>query len=561
MDEKTNINQGAGNNADMNFSDELQQIITDNMFWLKRRSKVRQSDLAKGLGISQPTLSQKYSRTIAWTINDLAKAAVFFKVPVSYLVTDNFIEPSSEYRLVHNGPVDISRQKTAAPAGVRYLRKPDGGEDRSHGANGLPRFFVMPETNRLAPGRRSAKTLKEVFRVRLISTVKHKAYRHTPMHKEARMAQSRRMLVLRAVVEDYIRSQEPVGSTTLTRDHDLGVSSATVRNDMAALEDEGYLIQPHTSAGRVPTEKGYRYFVDRLATVVPLSEAQRRGINSFLSGSVNLQDTLQRAARLLAQITGQVAVVAAPSLSKSTLRHIEIVPVSINTLLAVVITDTGRVAQHILNVTKLPDVTTLTHLTNEINTQCSGVSLTRTADCVRQMGARKEYHAISTLAETLAQAFDGMADDERASELYMAGTSRLAHQRTMADLAPLFDALEEQVVLMKLMSSLSETTQSDGVGVAIGSETHTPGLLHASVVTSGYGRTSAAATDGATHAAASSQTENQSGDDTQQAGEPVAFVGSIGPTHMDYAATMAAVRAVARYLTAFLAHDEGQPAD
>ena len=98
------------------------------------------------------------------------------------------------------------------------------------------------------------------------------------------MAQSRRMLVLRAVVEDYIRSQEPVGSTTLTRDHDLGVSSATVRNDMAALEDEGYLIQPHTSAGRVPTEKGYRYFVDRLATVVPLSEAQSRGINSFLYG-------------------------------------------------------------------------------------------------------------------------------------------------------------------------------------------------------------------------------------------------------------------------------------
>lgn len=106
MDEKTNINQGAGNNADMNFSDELQQIITDNMFWLKRRSKVRQSDLAKGLGISQPTLSQKYSRAIAWTINDLAKAAVFFEVPVSYLVTNNFIEPSSEYQLRNNSTSD-----------------------------------------------------------------------------------------------------------------------------------------------------------------------------------------------------------------------------------------------------------------------------------------------------------------------------------------------------------------------------------------------------------------------------------------------------------------------
>ena len=373
------------------------------------------------------------------------------------------------------------------------------------------------------------------------------------------MTQSRRMLVLRAVVEDYIRSQEPVGSTTLTKDHDLGVSSATVRNDMAALEDEGYLIQPHTSAGRIPTEKGYRYFVDRLATVVPMSEAQRRGINSFLSGSVNLQDTLQRAARLLAQITGQVAVVAAPSLAKSTLRHIEIVPVSVNTLLAVVITDTGRVAQHILNVSELPDTTVLSHLVNEINAQCASVSLTRTADYVRQMSSRKEYRPISRLAETLAQAFDGMAD-ERASELYMAGTSRLAHQRAVADLAPLFDALEEQVVLMKLMSTLSETTQSDGVGVAIGSETHTPGLLHASVVTSGYGRTSATADDVTKGETAEEQGRETSNHTTaaQDSTEPIAFVGSIGPTHMDYAATMAAVRAVARYLTAFVAHDENQ---
>ena len=143
MDEKTNINQGAGNNADMNFSDELQQIITDNMFWLKRRSKVRQSDLAKGLGISQPTLSQKYSRAIAWTINDLAKAAVFFEVPVSYLVTNNFIEPSSEYQLRNNSATDIPRRELAASAGVRYLRMPVEGEERIHGAVG-PRAFVMP---------------------------------------------------------------------------------------------------------------------------------------------------------------------------------------------------------------------------------------------------------------------------------------------------------------------------------------------------------------------------------------------------------------------------------
>ena len=181
------------------------------------------------------------------------------------------------------------------------------------------------------------------------------------------MTQSRRMLVLRAVVEDYIRSQEPVGSSAVARHHDLGVSSATIRNDMAALEDEGYLTQPHTSAGRIPTEKGYRYFVDRLATIAPISDAQRRGINSFLSGSVSLEDTLHRAARLLAQITGQVAVVASPSLSKSTLRHVEIVPVSMSALLAVVITDTGRVAQHLLAVNVMPHTDELTRFCTRVN--------------------------------------------------------------------------------------------------------------------------------------------------------------------------------------------------
>ncbi|KFI56667.1 heat-inducible transcriptional repressor HrcA [Bifidobacterium callitrichos] len=363
------------------------------------------------------------------------------------------------------------------------------------------------------------------------------------------MPQSRRMLVLRAVVEDYIRSQEPVGSGALTKQHDLGVSSATVRNDMAALEDEGYLIQPHTSAGRVPTEKGYRYFVDRLATVVPLSKAQRRGIDSFLSGSASLQDTLQRAARLLSQITGQVAVVASPSLARATLRHVELVPVAMSTLLAVVITDTGRVAQHTLAVTTMPPTGALNDLTDAINAGCSGSSLLAAAQMVRALARDARFRDLAPLAEELAGAFTSMSDDERASELYMSGASRLAHRRTMADLAPLFDALEEQVVLMKLMSALSEQSAradgADGVGVAIGSETHTPGLLHAAVVSGGYGHAES-------EPSALEPVRNESG-------EPVAFVGSIGPTHMDYAATIAAVRAVARYLTAFLGGDE--PAD
>lgn len=374
--------------------------------------------------------------------------------------------------------------------------------------------------------------------------------------RERVMMQSRRMLVLRAVVEDYIRSQEPVGSASLARGHELGVSSATIRNDMSALEDEGYLIQPHTSAGRIPTEKGYRYFVDRLAKVVPLSHAQRNAIDVFLAGSVSLQDTLQRAARLLAGITGQIAVVASPALSKSVLRHIEIVPVAANVLLAVIIADTGRVAQHTLRVDP-PAFDDLTRLMTVVNDRCAGLPLRAAADAVRAVGMGP-FTGLHALAECLAGVLDDMVDDDRAGEMYMAGASSLAHRRS-DDLAPMLDALEEQVVIMRLMSALSEESGADGVGVAIGSETHTPGLLHASVVTGGYG--------GFTHGSAhperglspdvgdgeATASQRRVSDGTER--EPVAFVGSIGPTHMDYAATIAAVRAVARYLTDLLANE------
>ena len=131
------------------------------------------------------------------------------------------------------------------------------------------------------------------------------------------MHDDRRLEVLRAIVEDYVATHEPVGSRALAERHHLGVSPATIRNDMAALEDEGYIAQPHTSAGRVPTDKGYRLFVDRLAGVKPLSPAERRAIQSFLEGAVDLDDVVARTVRLLAQVTRQVAVVQYPSLSRS----------------------------------------------------------------------------------------------------------------------------------------------------------------------------------------------------------------------------------------------------
>lgn len=432
--------------------------------------------------------------------------------------------------------------------------------------------------------------------------------------------QPRRMMVLRAVVEDYIRSQEPVGSASITKNHHLGVSSATIRNDMSALEEDGYLVQPHTSAGRIPTEKGYRYFVDGLASVIPLSEAQRRAIRNFLSGSVSLQDTLQRSARLLATITGQIALVASPALSRSRVRHIELVQVSSNTLLAVVITDTGSVAQHMLPIGNI-SIKDLSGLTANINKKCADAPFDCAASYVRDLSIHTDDSNMRMVIKSLANALDDMYKGEHTHDLYIAGASQLAHRNNANDFAELFDALEEQAVIMRLMTSLSEEASdcANGVSVAIGSETHTPELFNASVVTSGYGYNSYGYNSSISESSIigsslnnrrkmnidvslienSNEGKNKNfshldDDDScisneyvdyEECGEdnlseddfsennlrennktssdiepshtntPVAFIGSIGPQHMDYVATMSAVKAVAKYLNTFIAHN------
>ncbi len=163
------------------------------------------------------------------------------------------------------------------------------------------------------------------------------------------MQDERRLAVLRAIVEDYVATQEPVGSKALVERHGLGVSPATVRNDMAALEEEGLITQPHTSAGRIPTDKGYRLFVDRLTTIKPMTPAERRAIATILDGAVDLDDVVQRSVRLLAQLTHQVAIVQYPTLSRSTVRHIELVALAPARLLVVLILSSGRVEQRLVD--------------------------------------------------------------------------------------------------------------------------------------------------------------------------------------------------------------------
>ena len=163
------------------------------------------------------------------------------------------------------------------------------------------------------------------------------------------MSDDRRLAVLRAIVQDYVQTSEPVGSKALLERHQLGVSAATVRNDMAALEEAGLIVAPHTSAGRIPTDAGYRLFVDRLSTIKPMSSAERAAIARFLDTAVDLDDVVDRTVRLLSTLTRQVAVMQYPSISRSTVRHLELVPIGGARVMVVLILNTGRVEQRVVD--------------------------------------------------------------------------------------------------------------------------------------------------------------------------------------------------------------------
>ncbi len=202
------------------------------------------------------------------------------------------------------------------------------------------------------------------------------------------MLDDRKLTVLRAIVEDYVSTTEPVGSKSLVDRHHFDVSPATIRNDMAVLEEQGFIAQPHTSAGRVPTDKGYRLFVDRLSSVKPLSVAERRAIETFLAGAYSLDDVVMRTVRLLVQLTRQVAVVQYPSLTRSAIRHIELVPLAPQRLLLVLITDTGRVEQCAVDLPDPWDDASVSHVRAVLNACLGGHKLSDAAAMVNDLADR-----------------------------------------------------------------------------------------------------------------------------------------------------------------------------
>ena len=333
------------------------------------------------------------------------------------------------------------------------------------------------------------------------------------------MLDDRKLAVLRAIVTDYVQSREPVGSRAIVERHHLDVSSATVRNDMAALEDEGYITQPHTSAGRIPTDKGYRFFVDRLAAMKPLTNAEKRAITAFLTGAADIDDIVTRTVRLLAQVTQQVAIMQYPTMGAAVVRRVDIVPLHDSRGLLIVVNSLGKVAQRSIDLHGIDDDDCVV-LRDRLNEDLAGLGPSRAAQVLGEFASSLAPNLRGIAIEVVAGVLDILATDQP-TKIVVAGINNLSQfsDTFETSIRPVLDTLEEQMVLLKLLGEVSAE-----VTVRIGQENQHANLSTASVIASGYGV-----------------------DDTW------AGLGIVGPTRMDYPSTMASVRAVARYVSRILA--------
>ena len=237
-------------------------------------------------------------------------------------------------------------------------------------------------------------------------------------------AQNRRLDVLRAIVTQYVATREPVGSKAIAAGG-LGVSSATIRNDMAVLEEAGLIYQPHTSAGRVPTDRGYRVFVDRLAQIKPMTTPERQALETFLSDSVDIDDVVERSVRLLAQVTHQVALVQYPGSRVRTLKHLEVLGLTPGRVLVVVITADGEVGERTLSLDTPLDDGQLLAVRDHLRAHCDAATSQTARSCVEAATAssRPELSAaVSAVGEALTDVLTGAGE----AKIVVAGAANLA---------------------------------------------------------------------------------------------------------------------------------------
>lgn len=329
--------------------------------------------------------------------------------------------------------------------------------------------------------------------------------------------------ILEAIVEDYIATAEPVGSSAVARRHALTLSSATVRNVMANLEEMGLLTSPHTSAGRIPTEKAYRFYVDSLVALRQVSREEKRQIISHCRHSgAGFSGILKETSRTLSQLSNYMGIVVAPSFTSDVFRHIEFIRIGQRKILAILVSSKGAIQNRLIETEEDYAADELIGMGNYLNEMMKGLTINQVRERIlTEMKSEKaRYDRMMSRALSISE----QAVTVEGDEIFVEGQSRILDQPEFSDatrMKELFEAFEQKGILLQL---LSRCMAADGVQIYIGSETSLSRTAGVSLITSRF--------------VTSSNT--------------VGMLGVIGPTRMGYSSVIPIVDYTARMVSRLL---------
>jgi len=332
---------------------------------------------------------------------------------------------------------------------------------------------------------------------------------------------ARKQDILLAIIMDYIATAEPVGSRTIARKYRLGISPATIRNEMADLEEMGYIEQPHTSAGRIPSETGYRYYVDYLMKREELSPEEEKLIRESYQAKVkDVGQVIQRTGQLLSQLTNYAAVVMTPRLGTGAFKHIRLMEMGPGQAMLVVIMDNGTLKHRIVDVPESITGQDLDYISNVLNAKLQGftmesIKLTLLKEIYSELARHKNI--LDLALELIRDGLSGMAEDK----IYLGGVFNILNQpefHNVEKVKTLLSLLEQEDLVCNLMSG---PDLQENVTVRIGNEMHCRQIIDCSMVIAPY----------------------------RVRGTPVGTIGVLGPTRMDYAKVVSVVECMTKNLS------------
>ncbi len=309
--------------------------------------------------------------------------------------------------------------------------------------------------------------------------------------ESSRQIDERMREILKLIVRSYITSGEPVGSRTLSKSLGFRLSPATIRNVMADLEEAGYLTQPHTSAGRVPSEHGYRFYVDNLAESGRLSRSDERYISRTLADSDSPEEVMLRASYLLSTISKNVGIVIAPPMAATVLKHIEFVDLGDGKILVVLVSKSGLLQRRLIRVSDTYSQDELDKAGKYLVEKFSGKSLTEIRnELIRLMQMERSF--FDRMLSLLRTWGESLSEDSEANPIYVQGTSNMLQQPEFADverMRMLFQMFEEKGRLVQILNECISSNPPEGVKIAIGSELGNPKMRDFTLITSIYAST------------------------------------------------------------------------